>query len=771
MPAVRATIRRCRWSHNGAGGAGMTGPRRLAARFASISVLGLELPFLALWFGLATVLSLITWRVTDWNDMTDELVWERLAVSVGQFHSILPRLHGEVIRSLSQLYPLLIAPWFWHGYVTSDIRNAHLFDAWLMSSAAIPAFLLAKRVTGRRWPAYLLAVVVVCTPWILYSTVLLTEVAAYPAFAWALFLMHRTLVAPSWGNDLLALLGIALAFFARTQLGLLLAVLPVAIVLYHLTARRQGPLLDRVRAGIAGSLRGHSVLLGVYVVLAAVYLGYRFTGHQWKNLTLYGSEGSPKILATSTLGSMTGHAADFAFGVGILPFVVGWAWLLSNALRSRAGDDTRAFACVGAAAGLGVLTVVSAWDLTLGNYVIDRYLFYLVPITILGFLCALLDERRPRWSLLLPVGFVCYGYATRLQPDYLWSGQFPLSMDSPIATPYKWVADLGNGDGGASAILVGLTIAAAALFLLANHFLSRRRLTIVLSVVMLVAFPVDTAYAFSKLFSRNGSSGRPLTAPEAGVLDWLDRIVGTNAKVTEVPYPTSSSFFESQEFWRDMEFWNKSIRYDVHYPTPDVYDDAVVWFPNTPLSFDAETGRASASPTPYVVQAVGETRFRISGNDQYNGPGVMLIDATMPWRTDWLTYGLYDDGWTEPGKTVRIRVFAVPGQKRALTRGLSIQIRPPEEVSRQAFTIRSNLQTIHDDATSSATSMEETHLCLPAKGYTEVTLQTKGSNAIPGDMRNEPYSVETNRRGGLQVADIALSDDVGAPCTPKDGGG
>ena len=81
----------------------------------------------------------VTWRVTDWNDMTDELVWERLAVSVGQFHSILPRLHGEVILSLSQLYPLLIAPWFWHGYVTSDIRNAHLFDAWLMSSAAIAA--------------------------------------------------------------------------------------------------------------------------------------------------------------------------------------------------------------------------------------------------------------------------------------------------------------------------------------------------------------------------------------------------------------------------------------------------------------------------------------------------------------------------------------------------------------------------------------------------------------------------------------------------------
>jgi len=47
---------------------------------------------------LAAGLSLITARVTDWNAMTDELVYEHLAISVDQWHSILPRLHGELVR-------------------------------------------------------------------------------------------------------------------------------------------------------------------------------------------------------------------------------------------------------------------------------------------------------------------------------------------------------------------------------------------------------------------------------------------------------------------------------------------------------------------------------------------------------------------------------------------------------------------------------------------------------------------------------------------------
>src|SRR5438128_794358 len=143
-------------------------------RLIRFPILGLELGVLWLWVALASVLSAITAQVRDWNMMSDELHYERIAISIVQTHSLLPRLHGQLVRSLAQLYPALISPWFVSGYVPEDLRDAHIFNAWLMSSACIPAFLLARRVTGRRWPAYALAALTVCVPWIQYSTVLVT---------------------------------------------------------------------------------------------------------------------------------------------------------------------------------------------------------------------------------------------------------------------------------------------------------------------------------------------------------------------------------------------------------------------------------------------------------------------------------------------------------------------------------------------------------------------------------------------------------------------
>ena len=51
----------------------MKGWRQLGGRLAGLSLFGLELPFLVLWFVLATILATITAKVADWNAMTDEL--------------------------------------------------------------------------------------------------------------------------------------------------------------------------------------------------------------------------------------------------------------------------------------------------------------------------------------------------------------------------------------------------------------------------------------------------------------------------------------------------------------------------------------------------------------------------------------------------------------------------------------------------------------------------------------------------------------------------
>jgi len=435
-------------------------------------------------------------------------------------------------------------------------------------------------------------------------------------------------------------------------------------------------------------------------------------------------------------------------------------------VRSSATPELRAFACIGVVAAAVLISAISAWDRKIGHFVLDRYLYYLVPTLLLAFLCALYDRRRPRWSLLFPVGLVALGFAIHLQESFLWSGRFPLSTDSPIATLYRPIAWLGGGHTGASTILVIATIALAVLFVLADRRLRHARLVAVLSAVLLVAFPADTGYTFAKLFSTNGHSYRPLTRSESGILDWLDRTVGTGGRVTEIPYPVSSSFLVTQQFWRDLEFWNKSVRYGIHYPTPDVYRDAVIWFPVNPLTLDLATGAASKSWSPYVVQSVTETRFRISGTALNARTDVMLIRAAMPWRADWLTFGLYDDGWMLPGKAARIRVFAMRGQRGPVTRTLSVQVELPPNIASQRFELVTNLARVRSEATTAATAVERIPICVPAHGFTEARLTTPTISPIPGDQRSQ-YASTLPRDGGLLVADISLADELGGPCNPK----
>ena len=83
--------------------------------------------------------------------MTDELVWERLAISVARSGSLIPSVHRTYVGALDQLYPGLLAPLFRTSSVLTDLHRAHLFGAWAMSSACIPAYLLGRRVTHRAW--------------------------------------------------------------------------------------------------------------------------------------------------------------------------------------------------------------------------------------------------------------------------------------------------------------------------------------------------------------------------------------------------------------------------------------------------------------------------------------------------------------------------------------------------------------------------------------------------------------------------------------------
>ncbi len=205
--------------------------------------------------------------------MSDEMLYAKLGLSIATDHSFPPKIHDEAMQVYNLLYPLLLAPFYGSASAPAAFHAAHVFGAFVMASAALP-YLIARQVLPRTLSlaAGLLAVLV---PWMAYSTLLMTEVVGYPAFLWATLALLRALHAPSWRGDLVALAGLTLAVFARTQFLLLALVFPLALLLheagYEAATASPGTRLHGLRVGARKAVTGHPVLLCAYGV-GAVYL-------------------------------------------------------------------------------------------------------------------------------------------------------------------------------------------------------------------------------------------------------------------------------------------------------------------------------------------------------------------------------------------------------------------------------------------------------------------------------------------------------------------
>ena len=577
---------------------------------ARAAVARLELPLLALWVGLALVLSSLTTRVVDWFVMTDELLYERLAISVSQLGSPLPHVHGELIPNLNQLYPLLLAPVFRHGLVPSSLHDAHALNAWVMSSACIPAFLLARRVTGRRLVAYALALLTVCLPWIVLSSFLLTEVAGYPAFLWAVLAIQLAVAAPSRRNDVLALLGIALAVFARTQFELLLVVVPVAILAFELG--RGGGLREAARRTLARPPRARGRLRRARRGRARAR-GARAASRACSAPTAARSRGSSSRAASGARSSSTSRRSRS--GSGSCRSCVGIAWLLANAVRPPA-RELHAFACLASVTIAAVALEVTVFDLRFGEgSVRDRYLFYVAPLVLLGFLCALVDDRWPRWSLVLPAALVTAGFALDHLPAY---GFF--HADSPVAVLHDWLRESMQSLNGARAFLAGATVLVDGRLRPARRrssraATSRRRWRCSRSSCCRSRRPTRSRSCSPTTARRAGRSPSPRAASSTGSTGRS----GTSPSVTIVPYASlPGEYLASVADWWDLEFWNRSVVRSAHFPGQ--YEFTPSTFPKVFLTFDPRTGAASESPTRYVAQSDKETRFRISGTRRLEQP-------------------------------------------------------------------------------------------------------------------------------------------------------
>jgi hypothetical protein len=401
---------------------------------------------------------------------------------------------------------------------------------------------------------------------------------------------------------------------------------------------------------------------------------------------------------------------------------------------------------------------VTVYDLHVGAHaVFDRYIFYAAPVVVIAALRGVRDGVRPRWLLALPGTVVAAGFAVGAPPSFMWS-QFPMiAPDSPVSAFFRPLRELLHSVTAVQAMLAVATVIAAAAFAVAP-----RRLAPAAAVFLLV-LPIGAAYSFHRLFAVNGWSLRPITASESDQA-WVDGLVGSSPRVTAVPYPISGNYFSSQQRWRDLEFWNKSVARDAQVPGGG-YLYTGTTFPKLDFGFDSATGTTSISPTRYVALSDKETRFRVSGPAIGTSGDVLLIDAGRRWRLDWTTFGLWDDGWTRAGVVARVRIFPAPGQRGPHLRRLTIAARAPDNIPERALTVTSNAGRWQAQTTNTGTATGSLPVCVPARGWTEVRIRTPDSSYALGSIDTLAHSF-TSRRVGVALGAIALSDEIGGACRP-----
>ena len=480
--------------------------------------------------------------------------------------------------------------------------------------------------------------------------------------------------------------------------------------------------------------------------------GLSLSGHHVLGTYAQTAKGNP--LPAGIFGSVPAHLAVVALAGGLLPMLVGGGWIVANLLGSES-RERQAFAWL-AVTTIGALTIeVASFDIRFGGSVVrERYLFYLAPVLFVALAAALTATSLPRWSVLVPLVLLAIGFSQTQLPTFE-----KLNADTPASILDDWLRSTMNGLWGARIFLMLAALVLTLLYVEAAVLVPRRLVVAGICALLAIALPAETAYGFKRLFAVPGTSGLPITLDQSPVFEWVDRQINTESRVVMIPYAViPGDYWANVAFWWDLEFWNRSIEYEAGVPN-EFSGTPPGSFPKLTLKFDPRTGRANINPDAFVLQAVGESRFHIAGAPRTTGRGIDLDLPERPWRAEWVSSGLYDDGWTRPDRTARIRVFSNPGQHGRVNRALTLAMSGPPGAPDRDVLIHSNDGTLRG-LVGPRGATQHVDVCVPANGFADITVRVRGASPIPGDEKNVT-AFAIAREGGVEFQQIALADELG----------
>jgi hypothetical protein len=324
----------------------------------------------ALWLaaGLAAAFLLrlvLVWQRATPNYFPDEYLYAALGRSLGAFHGATVRGHAAHFPAL--LEPLLTAAAWRAGGVETGYRIVQALNAAALTVAAVPAYLLARRLGLSQLVALSAATLALVVPDALYASLVVAEPFAYPLVLGAAAAAVVALAWPSRRSQTLFLVLATLATLARVQF----AILPLCYVGAALAVG----LRERSLRRIVREQRLVGAALALAVAAAVAAGPHRVVGYYASVLHLHAR---PLGVAESLGSNLT-----------VLLYTAGWILVPGAALgivlavwRPRSRVEL-AFATFTAILGAALLAQAALFGDSL--MVQERYVFYVVPLAPIAF--------------------------------------------------------------------------------------------------------------------------------------------------------------------------------------------------------------------------------------------------------------------------------------------------------------------------------------------------------------------------------------------------
>jgi 4-amino-4-deoxy-L-arabinose transferase-like glycosyltransferase len=660
----------------------------------------------------------------------DEIVYSQLARSFAASAHF--AINGQSTTSYGFVYPILIAPAYrLFGSIPDAYAAAKAINALLMALAAVPAYLLARRLLSPRL-SLLAALLTVTVPSMVYVGVLMTENAFYPLYLTCVLVLVLVLERPTPLRTLLFLGAVAVAAATRVQaLVFLPAALaaPLLLVLFRREPWRRllayrwlyGLVCGGAVLGVLGQLaRGRSPLsiLGAYQVL-----------------------GRRHYDVVSVLRWTLSHAAELDLYVGVV-CVVALLMLLAQARSLPRPVQT----FLAAAVSCIVLTLVqvAAFASNIIHRIEERNLFYVAPLFFIALLAWIeqgLPRPRRRTAAIVVVAGSLPAFIPFANPAVVGT---EAAADTLMMHAWWWINETTGIPTNR------LWLLALPLCLLAALFagLVPRQWALALPLLLLVYDGVNLQVIENwKHGVRQASIGalwQGIGVPER---DWIDRATGGRAGSAAIIWcgngprtglSPCGPQVNANDIWEN-QFFSRSVGqvYDLREPTPGGINEK-------PLRLDPATGvyhiGTRNGPLLRSRYVVANTSLHLDGDIVALDPHTLLavIRPDGPLRTGFL--GVYADSWTRPAAVYR-RASCAAGSVLELTLGSD----PSLFRRRQTVVAREGGRVVGRASVPPATGGVRLRLPLhPRAGGCSVRLDVSPT-AVPA--RVLPASEDTRRLG------------------------